>query len=294
VNRMRVLGRMDWVFSFVGLLLLLFILVPLVATIFASSPGEFAEGVGDTGVLTSLWLTFLAAFIATCIALVIGVPLAYLLARREFPGKNLVQGIIDLPIIIPHTAAGVALLMVFGRRGLLGEPLASVGVYFTENLAGIVVAMLFVSLPLLVDTARESFALVDQRLEGVARTLGASPWTAFRRVSLPLAWRGIVAGSVLMWARGISEFGAVVILAYNPKTISVLIYERFAGFGLSAALPVTALLIIVALAILVLTRSMLLPRKRAGRRSRSGAAAGRGAEREGAASEKAGRRGDTP
>jgi len=262
MNRLRTLSRMDWAFSFAGLMLVLFIVLPLIATILASNPSEFASGVGDVGVLASLWLTFFAALLATLIALVVGLPLAYLLARRDFPGKNVIQGIIDLPIIIPHTAAGVALLMVFGRRGLLGGPFASLGLYFTENLAGIVVAMLFVSLPLLVDTARESFSRVDPRLEGVARTLGATHWTAFRKVTLPLAWRGIVSGSVLMWARGISEFGAVVILAYNPKTISVLIYERFAGFGLAAALPVTALLLVLALIILVLTRTVLLPRKR--------------------------------
>lgn len=255
------LTRLEWVFSFAGLLLLLFILVPLLATLFASSPSELVDGVTDRGVLASLGITFLAALVATVIALAVGVPLAYLLARREFPGKNLVQGLIDLPIIIPHTAAGVALLMVFGRRGLLGEPLESVGLYFTENMAGIVIAMLFVSLPILVDTARESFALVDERLERVARTLGASPLTAFGRVALPLAGRGILGGAVLMWARGISEFGAVVILAYNPKAISVLVYERFAGFGLSAALPVTALLLILALVILVVTRILLLPRR---------------------------------
>jgi len=264
VNRTRALSRMDWIFSFVGLLLLLFILLPLVATIVASSPGEFAEGVGDKGVLNSLWLTFAAAFVAMLIALVLGVPIAYLLARREFWGKSLVQGIIDLPIIIPHTAAGVALLMVFGRRGLLGEPLQSVGLYFTENMAGIVVAMLFVSLPILVDTARESIGMVDERLERVARTLGAGPLAAFRRVTLPLARRGILGGAVLMWARGISEFGAVVILAYNPKAISVLVYERFAGFGLSAALPITVLLLIIALVVLVVTRTVLLPRRKKG------------------------------
>jgi molybdate/tungstate transport system permease protein len=270
MKRIRALSRLDWVFSFAGLLLLLFILVPLLTTLFASSPGEVVSGLADRGVLTSLWVTFLAAFVATVIALVIGVPLAYLLARRDFPGKNLVEGIIDLPIIIPHTAAGVALLMVFGRRGLLGGPLQSLGVYFTENMAGIVVAMLFVSLPILVDTARESFALVDERLERVARTLGASPVSAFRRITLPLAWRGIVGGSVLMWARGISEFGAVVILAYNPKAISVLIYERFAGFGLSAALPTTALLLVLALVILVITRTVLLPRRGKGGRGVDG------------------------
>jgi molybdate/tungstate transport system permease protein len=262
MKRTRVLSRLDWVFSFAGLLLMLFVVIPLVVTLFSSSPKELASGLSDREVLTSLWITFASAFIATVIALVIGVPLAYLLARREFPGKNLVQGIIDLPIIIPHTAAGVALLMVFGRRGLLGGPLQSLGIYFTENMAGIVIAMLFVSLPILVDTARESMAMVDERLERVARTLGASPLSAFGRVTLPLAWRGIMGGSVLMWARGISEFGAVVILAYNPKAISVLIFERFEGFGLAAALPMTALLLVLALIILVVTRTLLLPRKR--------------------------------
>ncbi|HEY5529769.1 MAG TPA: ABC transporter permease subunit, partial [Thermoleophilia bacterium] len=111
---------------------------------------------------------------------------------------------------------------------------------------------------------RESFALVDARLEHVARTLGASPWRSFSTVAVPLAWRGIMAGSVLMWARGISEFGAIVILAYNPKTISVLVYELFTGYGLSTALPVTALLIIISLAILVVLRRVLPRRKGAG------------------------------
>jgi molybdate/tungstate transport system permease protein len=262
MKRIRALSRLDWVFSFAGLLVVLFLVLPLLATFLGSSPGEVASSLSDRSVLTSLWITFVAAFIATLIALVLGVPLAYLLARREFPGKSLLQGLIDLPIIIPHTAAGIALLMVFGRGGLLGEPLESVGMYFTENMAGIVIAMLFVSVPILIDTARESIVLVDERLERVARTLGASPLTAFRRVTLPLAWRGIVGGSVLMWARGISEFGAVVILAYNPKVISVLVYERFAGFGLSAALPITALLLVLALVIFVITRVFLLPRRR--------------------------------
>jgi molybdate/tungstate transport system permease protein len=262
MKRIRRFSLLDWVFSFGGLVLLLFVLTPLLATLCATTPGEIASALGEKDVLSSLWVTFSAAFFATAIAFLIGVPLAYLLARRDFLGKNLVQGIIDLPIIIPHTAAGVALLLVFGRRGILGEPLQSLGVYFTENMAGIVVAMLFVSLPILVDTAQESFNLVDERLEKVARTLGAGAWSTFGRVTLPLAWRGIVAGSVLMWMRGISEFGAIVILAYNPKVISVLIYERFAGFGLSAALPVTALLLIVALIILVVTRTLLLPRRR--------------------------------
>ena len=160
------------------------------------------------------------------------IPLAYLLARRRFRGKRWVEAVINLPVVIPHTAAGVALLMVFGRRGFLGQWLAPLGVTFTDNLGGIVVAMLFVSLPYLVNLSREAFALVDDELERVALTDGASPWQAFWHVTLPLAWRGVLGGAVMMWARGISEFGAVVILAYHPKIVPVLVYERFEGFGL--------------------------------------------------------------
>jgi len=192
------------------------------------------------------------------------VPLAYLLARRDFPGKRAVEGIIDLPIVFPHTAAGIALLTVYGREGVLGRLLAPLGLTFTDTVAGIVLAMLFVSLPFLVDTAREAFALVDARYEQVARTLGSSPGGAFWRVTLPQAWRGVLAGGVLMWARGISEFGAVVILAYNPKVIPVLVFERFEGFGLDVALPPAVLIVIIAFLVFVVLRAVLLPRRRRG------------------------------
>jgi molybdate/tungstate transport system permease protein len=117
-----------------------------------------------------------------------------------------------------------------------------VGVAFTDRLAGIVVAMLFVSLPYLVNLSRAAFEAVDPELELMAQVEGAGPWQAFWGVSLPLAWRGVLGGALMMWARGISEFGAVVILAYHPKITPVLVYERFEGFGLSAAQPAAALL----------------------------------------------------
>jgi molybdate/tungstate transport system permease protein len=262
-------------FSLAGLVLLLFVVLPLAATVLGAGPASMFETLKQPDVVRSFWVTFAAAFIATGIAGLFGLPLAYLLARREFPGKGLVEGLIDLPIIVPHTAAGIALLMVFGRSGVVGGPLARLSLYFTDNMAGIVLAMLFVSLPLLVDSAREAFRSVDYRLEGVARTLGASPWGAVLKVALPLAWRGILAGAILMWARGISEFGAVIILAYNPKVVPVLVYERFSGSGLKAALPVTALLVVVALAVLVVMRGLLQRR----RRSSQGHSAGRDAER---------------
>jgi molybdate/tungstate transport system permease protein len=249
----------DLVFILLGGLLVLFVILPLVSTLLAITPRSFWQALTDPEVYRSISLTFGAAVFATGLGLVTGVPLAYLLARRRFRGKRLVEAIVNLPVVIPHTAAGVALLMVFGRRGLLGQWLTPLGLTFTDKPAGVVVAMLFVSLPFLVNMSKEAFALVDEELERVALTDGATRWQAFRHVTLPLAWRGVLGGAMMMWARGISEFGAVVILAYHPKIVPVLVYERFEGFGLSAALPVAVLLILTVLVVFGLLRLVLLP-----------------------------------
>jgi molybdate/tungstate transport system permease protein len=246
-------------FALAGSLLILFVILPLVSTLLATTPVAFLKSFGDPELLHSIVLTFGAAAIATLVAFLTGVPLAYLLARHKFHGKRLLEAVINLPVVIPHTAAGVALLLVFGRRGLIGQWLSPLGITFTDNFAGIVVAMLFVSLPFLVNLSREAFAMVDEELERVAYTDGASPWQAFLNITMPLAWRGVLGGAVMMWARGISEFGAVVILAYHPKIVPVLVYERFEGFGLDAAQPIALLLILVALVVFILLRLALLP-----------------------------------
>ncbi len=251
----------DLTFAIGAELLVLFVVLPLASTLVGSTPRQFWLALTDPEVLRSIGLTFLAAAIATGLALLTGVPLAYLLARRHFRGQRLVEAVVNLPVVVPHTAAGVALLMVFGRRGLLGRWLAPLGMTFTDNLGGIVVAMLFVSLPFLVNMSREAFALVDEELERVALIDGATPWQAFGYVTLPLAWRGVLGGAVMMWARGMSEFGAVVILAYHPKIAPVLVYERLQGFGLAAAQPISALLILTALVVFGLLRLALRPER---------------------------------
>ncbi len=235
-------------------LLILFIILPVLVTLFSTTLEELLRTITDKDVAHSIGLTFLAGGIATSIGILLGLPLAYILARTNFPGKSLLSGIVDLPLIIPHTAAGIALLLVFGRMGMVGGPLSKIGLFFTDSLAGIVVGMMFVSLPLLVNASREAFSAVDPELEQVARTDGASAWQIFWQITLPLAWQGVLSGAITMWARGISEFGAVVILAYSPKIIPVLIYERFQGFGLSSATPVAALLLIVVLILFALLR----------------------------------------
>ena len=259
---------MSMVFIVLGTLVLLFIFVPLLKTIFSSSPRTLWDTLLETEVYSSILLTIYAALIATLMGLFLGVPLAYILARHDFRGKRFLEGLIDVPIVMPHSAVGIALLFVFGSKFLMGGFLNSIGIGFVDRISAIVLAMMFVSVPFLIDSAKEGFKAVDVRLEKVARTLGASPWRSFFRVSLPLAWRSIFSGSVLMWARGFSEFGAVYIVAghvpffgYHPVAASILVTELFESpGGLGAAQPVTVLLILVCLIAFIVLRTVAFRR----------------------------------
>jgi molybdate/tungstate transport system permease protein len=244
-----------------GALLVLFILGPLLRLLLLASPQTLGDALRDAELRDSIALTIVTATLATLLAALLGVPLAYLLARRSFPGHRIIQGIVDLPVVIPHPVAGIALLLFLGRRSPVGSVLAQFGLEFVSHVPGIVAAMLFVSAPILVSGAREAFRGVDPQLERVARTLGDTAWSAFRRVTLPLAGRGILAGSILAWARSISEFGSIVILTYNPKVASIFIFDRFTAFGLPAAVPAAVILLLVALAVFLLVR-LLQPEDR--------------------------------
>lgn len=245
-------SALDIFFSLAGGVVLLFLVAPLASTFFRTTPASFWDTLRDPEVLAAIRLTFFAALSAVAFGLLTGVPLAYLFARRSFPGKRLLEAIVNLPLVIPHTAAGVALLLVFGREGFFGKAFAPFGITFTDTAAGIIVAMAFVGMPFLVNMGREAFAQVDPEYELAAMTDGASHWQAFYHVTMPQAWRGVMTGALMMWARGVSEFGAVVILAYHPKVVPVLVYERFEGFGLAAAQPLALLLILCALLVFVL------------------------------------------
>jgi molybdate/tungstate transport system permease protein len=241
--------------------LVLFVIGPLLRLLLESSPGSLADALEDPELRASIILTVFTATIATLLAAVVGIPLAYLLARYRFPGRRVVQGLIDLPVVIPHPVAGIALLLFLGRRSQVGGALAELGLEFVSHVPGIIAAMLFVSAPILVSGAREAFRSVDPQLERVARTLGDSGWGAFRRVTLPLAGRGILAGSILAWARSVSEFGSIVILTYNPKVASIYIFDRFTAFGLQAAIPAAVILLLVALTVFLVVR-LLQPGER--------------------------------
>jgi molybdate/tungstate transport system permease protein len=187
---------------------------------------------------------------------VLGTPLAYVLARHRSRTAGVVSALLDLPLLIPHPVAGIALLLAFGRASPAGAVLGRLGLAVVGSPLGIGLAMLFVAAPLYVSAAREAIARVDERYELVARTLGDPPWRAAWRVTRPLAGRGLTAAAVVMWARAVSEFGAIVILTYNPKVASVLSYDRFTAYGLDAALPVAAVLVLLALVPLLVLRSL--------------------------------------
>jgi molybdate/tungstate transport system permease protein len=240
--------------ALLGALLVLFIIGPLLRLLWEAPPGALAGAVADTEVRQAITLTVLSASVATVIALLLGVPLAFALARTRFPGSSLLRGILDLPVVIPHPVAGIALLLFLGRQSPVGAALGRLGIEVVSHVPGIVAAMLFVSAPLVVSGARVAFAGVDPKLERVARTLGDSAWLAFRRVTLPLASRGILSSALLAWGRSVSEFGAIVILAYHPKVASVLIFDRFTLYGLPGAVPAAALLLLIALLVFLLLR----------------------------------------
>lgn len=242
------------IFSLLGGLVLLFIVAPLLGMVFATPLSTLFTTAAEKDVQQSIWLTLWISMSATLAFSTMAIPLAYLLARHNFPLKKVVLGIIDLPIVIPHSAAGIALLGFISRDSAVGKVADSFGFNLVGSPAAIAIAMAFVSLPFLLNAARDGFSAVPERLEKAALVLGASPARVFFTVSLPLAWRSIVSGLVMMFARGMSEFGAVVIVAYHPMVAPVLIFDKFNSFGLKYARPAAVLFIAVSLVIFVVIR----------------------------------------
>jgi molybdate transport system permease protein len=260
----RPLARLglEWLFAPPALLFVAFLGVPLAALIWrALNSGELANNVTTSLVLDSLRLSAITSTFTLGIAIIVGTPLAYLLARRRFPGKFVIDLLLDLPIVLPPTVAGVALLVALGRRGVVGEHLSGTDVAFTT--AAVVLAQLFVSAPFYIRTAKAGFEEVEPRFEGVAWTLGASPLRTFWRVTLPLAWPSIVAGAILCWARALSELGATLIFAGNfqgrTQTMPLAIISAFES-GRSIDVPIALSVILVAAAAVLLLLLRLLAR----------------------------------
>jgi len=235
-----------------------FVLVPLAELLTSPSLSMLKEALLDKDVVRAIRLSITTAGAASLIAFFLGTPLAYLLARTDFRGKRLVESIIDLPIVIPHPVVGIALLSVTGRNHVIGQCLQAIGLRIMGSVTGIIVVLTFVGLPFYINAVKDGFENVPPRLENVSRSLGASMFATFLRVTFPLAWRSMVVGFIMCSARAISEFGAVVIVAYHPMTAPVMIYERFASYGLQYSQPVAVWLVGVCLVLFFFLRLLTL------------------------------------
>ena len=233
-----------------GGLLIGYFLLPFVA--FLSRTGRVAvvAGLSEPGAQVAVRNSLLTAPAATAIATVFGVPLAYVLARRSFPGKRLVESIVVLPLVVPPVVGGAMLLTVVGRFTPIGSAAAAMGIPLTDSLIGVVLAQTFVAAPFVVITARAGFGGIDERLERASRSLGYGPIATFRNVSLPLARGAIIAGIVLTFARAIGEFGATMMVAYNPRTMPTRIWVDFISGGIDEIVPVAVALLAIALFVL--------------------------------------------
>ena len=235
-----------------------FILLPLIEMMTAPSFAMLKETIKDKDVVRSIWLSIYTAGLAALISFVFGTPLAYVLARTNFRGKKLVESIIDLPIVIPHPVVGIAILSVAGKNHWIGELFNQVGIRIMGSVTGIVVVLTFVGMPFYINAVKNGFESISPRLEKVSRSLGASMFSTFFRITFPLAWRSMLVGIVMCSARAISEFGAVVIVAYHPMIAPVLIYERFEAYGLKYSQPVAVWLVFICLTLFLILRILTL------------------------------------
>jgi molybdate transport system permease protein len=237
-----------------ALLGMAFLVLPLAGLLVRAPWSTLPHRLTQPGVLAALRLSVLSASLATAVSLVLGVPLAWLLARTAFPGRRLVRALVTVPLVLPPVVGGVALLLVLGRRGLLGGWLdATFGITLPFTTTGVVIAEAFVAMPFLVISVEGALRGADARYEEAAATLGASRWTAFRRVTLPMAAPAVAAGAVLCWARALGEFGATITFAGNfpgrTQTMPLAVYLALEQ-DLDAAIVLSLVLLLVSVTVL--------------------------------------------
>lgn len=237
-------------------ILLLFLAIPIVALLIrAFGAGEEWDARALQTLRQALGLSLVTTAISMVVVIALGTPLAYLLARHRFPGAAVIEALVDLPIVLPPAVAGIALLMAFGRRGIIGQWLDQGGITLGFTTAAVIMAQIFVAAPFYVIAARGGFARVDREMEEAASDLGASPGHVLRTVTLPLVAPSLIAGAVLGWARALGEFGATIMFAGNfpgvTQTMPLAIYGRFGAGDMGSALLLSVVLLLASLAVLL-------------------------------------------
>ncbi len=258
------LGRAPLVLLVPGALAALLLLVPMVALVVDTPWARLGGQLRSQAVREALWLTALASVLTVVLCLLLGTPLAWLLARVAFPGRALLRAAVLVPLVLPPVVAGVALITALGRTGLVGRPLdAAFGITLPYTTAAVVIAHTFVSMPFYVLSVEGALRSSGEQYDAVAASLGADRWTTFRRVTLPLALPGVIAGSALAWARSLGEFGATITFAGNypgtTQTMPSLIYTQLQSDPLVAR-TVSMVLLVVSVGVLALLRNRWLTR----------------------------------
>ncbi|HEY1640727.1 MAG TPA: ABC transporter permease [Streptosporangiaceae bacterium] len=233
----------------------LFFVLPLTGLVIRAPWSSMTSVITSSTSLDALWLTLLASLATTALALLFGFPLAMLQARGRFRGKALLRGLTTLPMVLPPVVGGIALLLAYGRRGLIGQPL---GLSLPFTTAGVIVAEAFVAMPFFVITVESGLRSMNTRLEDAARNLGAGRLTVFRRITLPLIAPSLLAGGVLTWSRAVGEFGATITFAGNlpgvTQTAPLAIYISQSSGQLDQAIALSLVLVVVSLAVMIGTR----------------------------------------
>lgn len=233
--------------------MLAFLIVPILATLLRADPAEIGLNLANPEVRQAIWLSLTTTAASTALGLALGTPLAYLLARRRFPGHGLLDTLVDLPMVLPPSVAGIALLLAFGRRGLLGPWLEGAGLSIAFSTAAVILAQTFVAAPFYIKTAVAGFAGVERELEQAAAVDGAGPLQVFARITVPLCWPVLLGGLVMSWARALGEFGATIIFAGNfPGRTQTMPLAIYLGFELDLGLALTLSIILLAVSYLVL------------------------------------------
>jgi molybdate transport system permease protein len=232
---------------------LFLILVPLAAVFLRVDPGQVWTNLRQQEVIQAIRLSLVTSAVTTLLALLLGTPVAYYLIHSHYRLYRLVDSLVDLPTILPPAVAGVALLMAFGRRGLLGEPLSVLGISLPFTAAAVVLAQLFVAAPFYIKAAAVGFASVDCELRKAAALDGANRWQVFRHIIAPIAWMAIVSGGVMTWARALGEFGATIIFAGNfPGRTQTMPLAIYLGFELNLETALTLSVILISISFLTL------------------------------------------
>ena len=258
-HQMKAIGQRDWLLVIPGMLLVILLGLPLVALFIRAAGSNFLPDALSTTALAALKLSLVTSLVSVAVSVLVGTPLAYTLAHWDFPGRTLIELLIDLPVVLPPSVAGLALLIAFGRQGVFGGWLTMMGIQLPFTTLAVIIAQTFVSAPLFVRSARLGFEGIDPQLEEATYVEGATQWQMFYLIMLPLTGRALTSGAVLAWTRALGEFGATILFAGNlegvTQTMPLAIYLGFER-DLDVAVVLSVVLVLVSIVLLGVMRKL--------------------------------------